>query len=136
MSNVFEKIAEWTATEGEVILSDVESVLSGISGKVATILGVAMAVDMTVVEGVSPPLAAAIAAGITGLQNLHTDVSAAVTAVGNTGPMIAQQLAGLSAAADALHTQAAPFIAAISVDAGAVDKAVVASAALATGLAA
>lgn len=134
--NVFEKILSWFETEGEIILADVEAALSGVSAKVGGVLGLAMAVDQTAVALISPPLSAAIAAGITGLQNLHTDVSAAVTAVGNTGPMIAAQLAGLSAAADTLHTQALPFISVIGADVSTVSHEAVAAAAAATGVAA
>lgn len=132
--NVFEQILAWFETEGEVVITDVEAALSGVSAKVGGILGLAMVVDTTAVALISPPLSAAIAAGITGLQNLHTDVSNAVTAVGNTGPMIAAQLAGLSAAADTLHAQALPFVSVISADVSTVSKDAVAAAAAATGV--
>lgn len=137
MSNIFEKAISWVESEGEILVSDVETFWAGISGKVATVLGIAMEVDHDVVAAipeVGPALSAAIAAGITALQNLNTDVANAVNAVGNTPAQVVQQLQGLSAAADTLQTQAAPFITAGKADLAAVDAALVKSVAALTGV--
>ncbi len=100
-------------------------------------LGIAVQVDHTVVAAipkVGPALSAAIAAGITALQNLNIDVANAVNAVGNTPAQVVQQLQGLSAAADALQAQVMPFVKAGANDISEVDTALVQSVAALTGL--
>jgi hypothetical protein len=137
MSNIFQKAISWIEGEGKILVTDVETFWAGISGKVSTVPGIAMQVDQDVVAavpGVGPAVSVAIAAGITALQNLNTDVSNAVKAVGNTPAQVVAQLQGLSAAADTLQAQAAPFIQAGAADASAIDAALVQSVAALTGV--
>lgn len=133
MSNVFEKIAEWFVTEGEVVITDVETVLGAVAAKAKIVIGYAEAIDMTVVSAANPALAVGIMAGLEGLKNLLTDVSGAVTAVGNTAPQIAAELHALSTAADTFHLQASPFYTVLGNDISTVSTAAVASVAAIAG---
>lgn len=132
--NIFEQVWDWIEGEGQVLLTDVESEYAGVSKKVATVLGTAMQIDQTVVATFSAPLAAAIAAGITALEALNSDVGSAVTATGTSAAQAAQQLQGLSTAADTLLAQVSPFYSAVANDAKQVDAALVASIAALTGV--
>lgn len=134
MTNIFTEVWDWIEGEGQVVITDVETAYAGVSLKVQSVLGDALQVDQTVVAAFSQPLAAAIAAGITALEAMNTDVGSAITASGTAVATAAKSVSALSAAADTLATQVSPFIKSVGNDASAVDAALVATIAALTGV--